>query len=405
MCIRDSIGSVRQFYEFIAVDACGNTTTEAAEFFINDTSAPSLTCPKDTAIYCTDNPSFSFTGVATAADACAGVVVPTFTDNTGAPGCVQTITRTWSAVDPCGNTTSCDQIITISDTIPPVALNFAESLTVECDGFGNLNQLSNWLADRAGAVAQDDCGTLEIVFYELASGSRGQFLCEECFDYEFYAKDGCTIDSTFLGEASFCIEDTTAPTFSMLAVDTTVECDGSGNLPDLTSWLNNNGGAVATETCSEIIWSNELINTMEGCGLTASYTYEFTAEDSCGHEIITTADFNIIDNSAPVWLNLPKDTIVICDGNGNGFDLTSWVGRQIALTNVSDGCGVQRIDFQNLSEVNPDFCEGQVQSIYEFTVIDSCGNSTSQRATFQIIDNVAPTITCPADVTLSLIHI
>ena len=62
------------------------------------------------------------------------VTVPTvtFADvSVDACGNTETITRTWTATDECGNAVSQDQIITVEDTTPPV-LTIPGDATVEC---------------------------------------------------------------------------------------------------------------------------------------------------------------------------------------------------------------------------------------------------------------------------------
>ena len=56
--------------------------------------------------------------------------------------------------------------------------------------------------------------------------------------------------------ATFTIEDNTAPSIDTEASDLTVECDGAGNSADLQSWLDSHGGALASDVCSEVTWSN-----------------------------------------------------------------------------------------------------------------------------------------------------
>ncbi len=394
------MGQVRYVYDFIAVDFCGNSSVERAAFQILDTSMPTFTCPKDTTIYCTDSPSFSFTGIPSVTDVCTGTITPTFIDNVGAPGCNQTIIRTWTAEDDCGNSFTCDQTIMVSDTLLPVALNKAEDLTVECDGSGNVDDLNAWLTDNAGAVATDDCGSLEYVKHEITPFPAGNFQCKKCVEYAFWAKDGCNADSISLDTVKFCIEDRLAPTFKVLALDTTVQCDGSGNISDLTTWLGNNGGASAIDSCSAIVWSYQVINTQENCGLTRTVTYEFTAEDSCGNKILTTADFNIIDTDAPEWMTPPVDAMVECDGNGNLSELNAWLTLWSSTSNVSDDCGLGSVRYQLVSTFDPDTCMGQVRYVYDFIAVDFCGNSSVERAAFQILDTSVPTFTCPKDTTI-----
>ena len=42
-----------------------------------------------------------------------------------------------------------------------------------------------------------------------------------------------------------------------MAMDTTAECDGSGNSEEFYAWLANAGGAEATDACSDVTWTND----------------------------------------------------------------------------------------------------------------------------------------------------
>ena len=45
-----------------------------------------------------------------------------------------TLTRTWTAEDNCGNTSSCSQVITVEDNTAPV-ITCPVDETVECDAY------------------------------------------------------------------------------------------------------------------------------------------------------------------------------------------------------------------------------------------------------------------------------
>ena len=69
----------------------------------------------------------------------------------------------------------------------------------------------------------------------------------------------------------FNIVDTTPPSITTAAADTTVECDGNGNITDLNNWLAHFAGAVATDVCSDFSWShnysaNNFVPTCGGAG-------------------------------------------------------------------------------------------------------------------------------------------
>ncbi|MEO0473486.1 MAG: hypothetical protein AAF206_27990 [Bacteroidota bacterium] len=53
-------------------------------------------------------------------DNCDDALIPTFVDNGSFNACGGSITRTWSVVDDCGNSTSLDQVITIDPAPNPV---------------------------------------------------------------------------------------------------------------------------------------------------------------------------------------------------------------------------------------------------------------------------------------------
>ena len=71
----------------------------------------------------------------TAMDNCDTSVTVDFTETVDAGACSNSfvLTRTWTAIDNCGNTGSESQIITVEDTTAPVLLGVPGDETVECD--------------------------------------------------------------------------------------------------------------------------------------------------------------------------------------------------------------------------------------------------------------------------------
>jgi hypothetical protein len=106
-----------------ATDASGNSDTCDQIITVVDTTAPVITCPGDVTIECDVDPIPANTGgSATATDNCDPNPVIIFSDAETPGSCPQekTITRTWTATDACGNSSNCDQTITVVDTTPPV---------------------------------------------------------------------------------------------------------------------------------------------------------------------------------------------------------------------------------------------------------------------------------------------
>ena len=160
--------------------------------------------------------------------------------------------RTWNFKDDCNNTSAFfTQTIHVKDNTAPVINTQASNSTLECDGQGNTSALNTWLANHGGASASDACGGVKWShnFTSLSDdcGATGSAVVT------FTATDDCGNKSTTT--ATFKIEDTTAPTISTQASNSTVECDGSGNTSALNAWLASNGGASASDACGGVTWS------------------------------------------------------------------------------------------------------------------------------------------------------
>ena len=98
----------------------------------------------------------------------------------------------------------------------------------------------------------------------------------------------------------------------------TIECAAFGNDQMLTDWLANNGGAVASDLCGSVGWSNNFSGQLDdACGNTGSATVTFTATDECGNTAETTATFTVEDTVPPVIQQEASDFTVECDGAGN----------------------------------------------------------------------------------------
>ena len=110
---------------FTARDACGNTSTASSTVtWIADLTPPVITqVVLSTSLGC--NPSAGdingALGTATATDACGTPTVSNVMGLYQVNGCNRTQTRTFTAIDACGNTSTASRTVTwISDLTPPV---------------------------------------------------------------------------------------------------------------------------------------------------------------------------------------------------------------------------------------------------------------------------------------------
>ncbi|WP_163717041.1 T9SS type A sorting domain-containing protein, partial [Mangrovibacterium lignilyticum] len=117
--------------------------------------APVISCPADMIVDCEfDGES----GMATATDNCTaeGDIVIGYVDSSDLDDCgLGMITRTWTATDCAGNSSSCEQMITVKDDEAPV-LNVPADVRFECE-----------MGDAGMATATDNCtaeGDIEISY-------------------------------------------------------------------------------------------------------------------------------------------------------------------------------------------------------------------------------------------------
>ena len=394
-------------YRFIATDFSGNSTECFANVVIQDTTPPMITNEaQDITVQCdgTNNAVeilnwLNNNGFATATDLCGNV---TWSNDYGLLqtdcGLTGGVVVTFTATDVCGNVSMTTAMFTIIDTIAPVWEILPQDLFIECNGTDDpYLQINAWLNTVGGAEAEDDCSFL--VYSHNFEG-----LSDGCSAYTgsavviFTATDAC--GNFVTASATVSIVDNTAPVIVVMARDTTVECDGSGNIADLQAWLANNAGAEAFDPCSDtLVWGYQLVSEVLGCGDTRTLRYAFTATDECGNvSVFTEALFNIIDTTSPEFDVLPQDFVVQCDGNGNASELNTWLSNDAGLVGI-DICGaIVNVEFDLVSKL--DRCGLTSSSLYRFTIVDACGNTSTAEANFIIVDTIPPAITGGADMNM-----
>ncbi|HRN99170.1 MAG TPA: hypothetical protein PLA69_07660, partial [Flavobacterium sp.] len=187
-----------------ATDACGNMSTASQAITVTDTVAPVISAlPAPSTIQCPATPVFA---QPTATDNCGATVTLNFVDATTPGACdgSYSVTRTWTAVDACGNTSTALQTITVEDNSAPTITTQAQNLTLQCST-GNQDALTNWLANNGGAVAQDTCSAVTWTNdYSAVAGN-----CSESVVVTFTATDDC--GNAASSSATFTLQDNTAP--------------------------------------------------------------------------------------------------------------------------------------------------------------------------------------------------
>ncbi len=343
-----------------AVDSCGDSAVCIQTIVVEDTTIPAITCPADITIDCNGSTDPSNTGSATATDNCDTAPDITYADVTNG----NVITRTWTATDDCGNSSSCDQLITIEDTTPPT-ITCPDDVSVQC--IADLPPV-----DINAVTVSDDCDANPAVTH-ISDVSDGNS-CPEIITRTYRATDA----SGNYAECSqlITIDDTEVPVITCPA-DITIDCNGSSD-------PSNTGSATATDNCDtapDVTYADVTNGNV--------ITRTWTATDDCGNSVGCDQLITIEDTAAPT-IACPDDVSVQCIADLPPFDIN-------AVT-VSDDCDANPAvtHISDLSDGNS--CPEIITRTYRAT--DASGNYAECTQLITIDDTEAPVITCPADITI-----
>jgi hypothetical protein len=350
---------------WIATDDCGNSTACVQTIVVEDTTPPVITCPTVVSpIECPATPSF---GMATATDNCDPGVSITFNDQTTPGACPQeySVTRTWTATDDCGNTSTCSRTIVVTDNTPPL-ITCPVNVTIECD--------ESTLPTNTGmASATDACDPSATITYDDQT-TPGTCPQEYTISRTWIATDDC-------GNSTACVqtivvEDTTPPVITCPTVVSPIECP---NTPTF-------GIATATDNCDpgvSITFNDQ--TTPGACPQEYSVTRTWTATDDCGNTSSCSRTIFVTDNTPPL-ITCPVNVTIECDES----TLPSNTGMASA-TDICDPAVTLTYDDQS----SPGTCPQEYTISRTWIATDDCGNSTACVQTIVVEDTTPPVITCP----------
>uniref|UniRef100_UPI00321642D8 HYR domain-containing protein n=1 Tax=uncultured Draconibacterium sp. TaxID=1573823 RepID=UPI00321642D8 len=187
------------------------------------------------------------------------------------------------------------------DTLGPAVFYTPDTLFLDCSSSSFNTEIGLWLLKaRAYEIIDGDSVSVEVT-HDYTSFTPS---CGHIQVVRFYAYDVCGNESK--DSAYIVIQDDIAPVIDIEASDQIVDCNtlDNNNHPDYIAWLENYGGAYATDDCDHpdsLIWTNNAaLQTWEGDGARDSITVTFTVTDECGNTDETTATFVVIDDQPPI---------------------------------------------------------------------------------------------------------
>ena len=350
------------------VDASGNTTTCTQVITVIDTESPAIACPGDV-IVSADAGSCEATGVvlgsAVTSDNC---MVDTVTNDAPTSFPLGITTVTWTVTDMAGNSTTCTQLVTVTDDELPT-ITCPNDVTVSadagtCEATGLLIGMP-FTSDNCSvsSVTNDAPATYPlgttIVTWTVVDGSGNVATCAQ----------------------TVTVEDNELPTI-VCPADITVTAD-AGVCGSATVGI---GSATANDNCSVATVANDA-PAFFPVGTT---TVTWTVTDGSGNIATCTQLVTVTDDELPVIVSCSADITVNADAGS--CDAT---GVTLTAPSATDNCSIVSIT----NNAPSTFTAGV--TLVTWTVTDASGNSVSCVQSVTVVDVEAPVITCPSNITVN----
>lgn len=353
-------------------DACNNSDSVSQTIVVNDNLAPvPPTAPANITVVCSSEiPAMS---TLTANDNCSGSISVSGHDSITGGSCSgnYSITRTWTFVDDCGNSSSISQIINVADTSVPDLETPPADVTVSC-----IDQVPAMIS----LTATDSCsesGSVQIqgVDTVVAGNCPNSFIITRTWAYT----DPCGNSSS--EHQTIYVIDNLPPVAPEAPANVTVSC--GSEIPAMIS-------LTANDACSGSITVSGVDSAVQGnCPNSYVVTRTWTFVDACGNPTSISQTITVKDEIAPVPPTAPEAVTVHCIGD---------VPATISLT-ATDNCGTQ-ITAQGVDVIVQGNCPDSYVITRTWTFTDACNNTSTVSQTINVVDDVAPVPpTAPADIT------
>ena len=285
------------------------------------------------------------------------------------------LVRTWTAVDPSGNTATAEQVVTVGDFTKPDLFGVPADVTVSCDNVPAL----------ADVTATDNCvDDVSITFNEV----RTDGACANSYTLTrtWTATDACSNDTT--DSQVIIVFDTTAPTYSGSIGETTIEGCATSDAPTAVTTVSAlealAGSLAVSDNCStdanmSVTSSDAVAGT---CPIVITRTY--TVTDECSNSVNIIHTIKIDDTTVPV-VTAPVTTLEVeCNDANAATEISTWLGTASATDNCDGSISVSN-DYTGI-EMN---CNNVITVSFDAT--DACGNeAVTKTANIKIIDTTAP---------------
>jgi hypothetical protein len=374
-------------------DACGNFSTINHTINVDDTIAPSFSCPSNINQAADSGQNYATIVIAipTVTEACGSYTLTnnyTGTSNASGQYPIGTTTVTYTATDTCGNIRTCNFTVTVGDTQAPT-MTCPPTITIQCPSSIPAIYASYTEFVNAGGSAFDNDGIDQSSFALVSQTSDGN-ICPETISRIY------TISDTN-GNATTCtqqiiIDDNTNPTITGTITTTNVEGCGISAAPAAVTTVAAlealTGNPAISDNCtadaSLVVTSTQ--TSTSTCPIVITRTYRVT--DACGNFSTINHTINVDDTIAPL-LSIPVNVTVECSAVPVVGTATATDNCDTSVTVTYDG------------ETRTDgACADSYTLTRTWTATDNCSNTTTLSQFITVQDTTDPILTIPVNVTV-----
>src|SRR4030095_1123126 len=339
-------GTYSETRSWDATDVNGaHSSTVSQTITVIDNTPPTIGSPgAGTTIDCPATPTFT---PPTASDACNSASVVQVSDVTTAGTCTGTYseTRTWKAVDNCGNQSgTVSQTITVRDNTPPTIGSPGAAATIDCPATPTFT----------APTANDACSSASVV---LVSDISAAGTCTGTYTrtQTWKAVDACGNQSGTVAQ-TITVRDNTPPTIGSPGAAATIDCPAT---PTFTA-------PTANDACSSA--SVVLVSDISAAGTcTGTYTRTQTwkAVDACGNQSGTVAQTITVRDNTPPTIGSP----------GAAATIDCPATPTFTAPTANDACSSASVVL--VSDISAaGTCTGTYTRTQTWKAVDACGNQS-----------------------------
>jgi hypothetical protein len=361
--------------KWTATDSCSFTSVHTQAVTVSDTTPPTITHNSQNGTYeCDDIPVAADCNIVVD-DNCDASPVISHVDTTSTGGCGQnyTITRTWTATDAAGRTSTEADTLEIRDTVAPV---ITASPNVDNSIFTCASEF--YQQSDIVVAATDNCGPNPVVTTTPSSGTAS---CGETLTFLYTTTDDCGHPASL--SMTQTSNDVSTPVFVGIPIE-----DGHSSIDCSQADIIDDCGVYAVHACDgEVAVSYTVSQTEPNTYCNNHITRSWSTTDSCGQTVVEYVVTTVSDTTDPeitIYSNgvlaAGQEYFFECGTSVNVVAEATDNCHNVTLTHVDTPLDCGNFAYPNCVNVTS----------RSYTASDSCGKTANRVLIIVELDTLEP---------------